>query len=63
MLTGSKRSAQIDTLWDKLWAGGLSNPISTIERFSHLHFVKWLHGAGNRRGRGVPISNLCWILN
>lgn len=32
----------IQLLWDKLWAGGLSNPITAIEQISYLLFMRRL---------------------
>lgn len=32
----------IQDLWDRLWAGGLSNPITAIEQISYLLFMKRL---------------------
>lgn len=32
----------IQSLWDRLWSGGLSNPISAIEQISYLIFMKRL---------------------
>jgi hypothetical protein len=26
--------SQVDSLWDKLWSGGLANPLDTIEQLS-----------------------------
>ncbi|MEI6102981.1 MAG: class I SAM-dependent DNA methyltransferase [Methanothrix sp.] len=34
--------SKIDSLWDRFWAGGLSNPISSIEQMSYLIFMKRL---------------------
>jgi hypothetical protein len=34
MLTDSKLRAQVDLLWDKLWSGGLANPLDAIEQIS-----------------------------
>ena len=51
MLTDPKLRSQIDALWDKLWAGGLSNPMDAIEQFSYLLFFKRLDDAENRRER------------
>ncbi len=42
MLTDTKLRSQVDQLWDKLWAGGLSNPLDAIEQFSYLLFFKRL---------------------
>lgn len=33
---------KIQLLWDRLWAGGLSNPITAIENISYLLFMKRL---------------------
>lgn len=32
----------VQNLWDRLWSGGLSNPITAIEQISHLLFLKRL---------------------
>jgi len=41
MLNAEIRS-KIQSLWDRLWAGGLSNPITAIEQISFLLFMKRL---------------------
>ena len=47
MLTDPKLRSQIDTLWDKLWTGGLSNPLDAIEQLSYLIFLKRLDDEEN----------------
>src|SRR5690349_6524872 len=42
MLTDAALLSQVNALWDKLWAGGLSNPLDAIEQFSFLLFLKRL---------------------
>lgn len=42
MLTDPQLRAQVDGLWDKLWSGGLSNPLDAIEQLSFLLFLKQL---------------------
>lgn len=42
MLSDSKLRSQVDSLWDKLWSGGLSNPLDAIEQLSFLLFLKQL---------------------
>ena len=49
MLTDTTLRSQIDQLWDKLWAGGLSNPLDAIEQLSYLLFMKRLDDAENAR--------------
>nr|WP_255157928.1 type I restriction-modification system subunit M N-terminal domain-containing protein [Siphonobacter sp. BAB-5385] len=41
MLTGEKRS-QIDRIWNTFWSGGISNPLTVIEQFTYLLFIKRL---------------------
>ncbi|MBN1304967.1 MAG: SAM-dependent DNA methyltransferase [Anaerolineales bacterium] len=62
MLTDPKLRSQVDALWDKLWAGGLSNPMDAIEQFSYLLFFKRLDDAENQREkqagrRGEPYQS------
>src|SRR5688500_1482942 len=42
MLTDSVLRSQVNELWNKLWAGGLSNPLDAIEQMSFLFFLKRL---------------------
>ena len=35
MLTDSNLRSAVDALWDKLWSGGLSNPLDAIEQLRH----------------------------
>src|SRR5439155_10988456 len=42
MLTDSALRSKIDNLWDKLWSGGLANPLDAIEQISFLLFLKRL---------------------
>jgi len=61
MLTDSALRSKIDALWNKLWTGGLSNPLDAIEQLSYLLFMKRLDDAENEREqfarrRGVAYS-------
>lgn len=40
---------KIKWLWDRFWAGGLSNPISAIEQISYLLFMRRLEFVDNGR--------------
>jgi type I restriction enzyme M protein len=42
MLTDAKLRSAVDALWDKLWSGGLSNPLDAVEQLSFLLFLKRL---------------------
>ena len=41
MITGELKS-KVDRIWDTMWSGGISNPLSVIEQLSHLLFIKRL---------------------
>jgi type I restriction enzyme M protein len=51
MLTDPKLRSQVDQLWDRLWTGGLSNPMDAIEQLSYLIFLKRLDDVENREER------------
>jgi type I restriction enzyme M protein len=55
MLTDSKLRAQVDLLWDKLWSGGLANPLDAIEQISFLLFLKRLDDDENRREKQAKL--------
>lgn len=71
MLADSSLRSAVDALWDKLRAGGLSNPLDAIEQLSFLLFLKRLdekeqdsERAAQRRGRkftpAFPNKELRW---
>src|SRR5579871_3368580 len=71
MLTDNTLRSAVEGLWDKLWSGGLSNPLDAIEQLSFLLFLKRLdereqdneRAAGRRRTKAEPIfpdPNLRW---
>ncbi|MDF1617984.1 type I restriction-modification system subunit M [Petrocella sp. FN5] len=41
MITGELRS-KIDKIWEIFWTGGITNPLSVIEQFTYLLFIKGL---------------------
>ncbi len=41
MITGELRS-KVDRIWDTMWSGGISNPLSVIEQLTYLLFIKRL---------------------
>src|SRR5271157_1379850 len=42
MLTDASLRSSVESLWDKLWSGGLANPLDAIEQLSFLLFLKRL---------------------
>jgi type I restriction enzyme M protein len=41
MITGEIKS-KVDSIWDTMWSGGVSNPLSVIEQLTYLLFIKRL---------------------
>lgn len=48
MVTGDLKS-KIDRIWDAMWSGGISNPLSVIEQLTYLLFIKGLDEVQTRR--------------
>ena len=60
MITGDLKS-KIDRIWDTMWSGGISNPLSVIEQLTYLLFIKRLdelHTLKERKAArtGTPIG-------
>lgn len=60
MITGELRS-KVDRLWNASWSGGMSNPLTVIEQFSYLIFIRSLDLAQIRqetqaRRSGKPLA-------
>lgn len=60
MVTGELKS-RVDRIWDTMWSGGISNPLSVIEQLTYLLFIKRLDELHTLRERkaartGRPIE-------
>ncbi len=60
MITGELKS-KVDRIWDTMWSGGISNPLSVIEQLTYLLFIKELDELHTRKERkaartGKPIE-------
>ena len=60
MITGELKS-KVDRIWDTMWSGGISNPLSVIEQLTYLLFIKRLDELHTLRERkaartGKPIE-------
>ncbi|TVR02161.1 MAG: SAM-dependent DNA methyltransferase [Desulfovibrionales bacterium] len=61
MITGELKS-KVDRIWDTMWSGGISNPLSVIEQLTYLLFIKRLdelHTLQERKAArlGQPIAD------
>jgi type I restriction enzyme M protein len=50
MLTGKLKN-QVDEIWETFWTGGIANPISVIEQFTFLLFIRRLDEIHTQRER------------
>ncbi len=60
MITGELKS-RVDRIWDTMWSGGISNPLSVIEQLTYLLFIKRLDELHTLRERkaartGKPVE-------
>ena len=61
MITGELKST-VDRIWDSMWSGGISNPLTVIEQLTYLLFIKRLdeiHTLKERKAArtGKPIDD------
>jgi type I restriction enzyme M protein len=61
MITGEIKN-RVDRIWEMFWTGGITNPLSVIEQFTYLLFMKQLDDRQNRmeklaRLSGKPVEN------
>ena len=62
MITGEIKS-KIDKIWEIFWTGGITNPLTVIEQFTYLLFIKGLDDADQIRRQeaellGTPYQSL-----
>ncbi len=63
MLTDPLLKSKVDSLWDRFWSGGISNPLTAIEQMSYLIFLKRLEDmddvrAASAKRRGQAFTSL-----
>ncbi len=61
MITGELKS-QVDKIWNAFWTGGISNPLTVIEQFTFLLFIRRLDEKQTMEEKkanliGVPTAN------
>ncbi|OBR63955.1 DNA methyltransferase [Paenibacillus oryzae] len=62
MITGELRQ-KVDRIWETFWTGGITNPLSVIEQFTYMLFIKGLDEAEIRKENesmllSVPFTGL-----
>ena len=61
MITGELKN-KVDNIWDTLWAGGITSPITVLEQITYLMFMKLLDDnqrkkEANANALGVELKN------
>lgn len=61
MITGELKS-KVDSIWDTIWTGGITSPITVLEQITYLMFMKLLDdnqrkAEANANILGVPLKN------
>ena len=67
MITGELKS-KVDSIWNTMWSGGISNPLSVIEQLTYLLFIKRLDELHTLKARkaartGKPIEDPVFTAN
>ena len=61
MITGEMKN-KVDSIWDTIWTGGITSPITVLEQITYLMFMKLLddnqlNAEANANILGVPLKN------
>jgi len=56
--TDSTLKSKVDSLWNRFWSGGISNPLTAIEQMSYLIFLKRLEDNDNANAAAAKRRNL-----
>ena len=61
MITGEMKN-KVDSIWDTIWTGGITSPITVLEQITYLLFMKLLDdnqlkAEANASVLGVPLKN------
>ena len=61
MITGEMKN-KVDSIWDTIWTGGITSPITVLEQITYLMFMKLLDdnqikAEANANVMGVPLKN------
>lgn len=55
MITGEIKN-KVDKIWESMWTGGISNPLTVIEQLTYLLFIKGLDETQKRLEKSAELS-------
>lgn len=59
MITGELRN-KVDKIWETFWTGGITNPLTVIEQFTYLLYIKGLDDREKQREKDHEILGLTY---
>ena len=57
MITGETKN-KVDRIWDSFWTGGITNPLTVVEQFTYLLFIKSLDDKQLREEKEASVIGL-----
>lgn len=57
MITGELRG-KVDRIWESFWTGGITNPLTVIEQFTYLLYIKGLDDREQRKEKDSELLGL-----
>ncbi|WJQ00675.1 class I SAM-dependent DNA methyltransferase [Geobacillus stearothermophilus] len=57
MITGELKN-KVDKIWETFWTGGITNPLTVIEQFTYLLFIKGLDEAETQREQEAALLGI-----
>lgn len=57
MITGELKN-KVDKIWETFWMGGITNPLTVIEQFTYLLFIKGLDEAETQREQEAALLGI-----
>ncbi|OUM88570.1 type I restriction-modification system subunit M [Parageobacillus thermoglucosidasius] len=57
MITGELKN-KVDKIWETFWTGGITNPLTVIEQFTYLLFIKSLDEAETQREQEAELLGI-----
>ena len=61
LLNNSQIDSLIKKLWDRLWSGGIANPLTAIEQITYLLFMKRLDDLDLKRQKESKSSKIKYV--
>lgn len=54
MITGEMKN-KVDSIWDTIWTGGITSPVTVLEQITYLMFMKLLDDRFDGKEITIPL--------